>query len=104
MPNCSNQKKRNNFRKKEINQRLNEQWKFGEEERADSARWASLTSNNNSNGIVRAQSRSKETVKLTARSNIGRFLRSPETWSQLTFLLPEDDYEDLIQKLVKVLG
>jgi ATP-dependent helicase YprA (DUF1998 family) len=88
---------------KEINQRLNEQWKFGEEERADSARWASLTSNNNSNGTVRAQSRSKETVKLTARSNIGRFLRSPETWSQLTFLLPEADYEDLIQKLVKVL-
>lgn len=83
--------------KKDINQRLNEQWKFGDNEQLRSAIWASLE-------INRDRRRDKEAIKLTPRSTLGRFLRSPKAWSQLTDLLPETDYEKLIQTFVKILA
>ncbi|MBE9242242.1 DEAD/DEAH box helicase [Synechocystis salina] len=82
---------------KEINQRLNDQWKFGDQERLRSAIWASLTTNNDPR-------RSKETIKLTPRSKLGRFLRDPATWSSLTQPLSEIDYESLIQTFIMILA
>jgi superfamily II DNA/RNA helicase len=82
---------------KEVNQILNDQWKFGDREKPRSALWASLTANNNPR-------RSKETIKLTPRSKLARFLRDPSTWSSLTQPLSETDYESLIQTFVMILA
>ena len=43
-------------------------------------------------------------VKLTSRSKIGRFLRSPATWSGLQQPSPESEYSQLIGALIAILG
>ncbi len=82
--------------KRSVNQSLNDAWKIGETEELHIASYASLNEG-------ATTSRSKSSVKLTAKSKIGRFLRSPLAWPWLNESLKPDDYEKLIFSLVEAL-
>ena len=77
--------------KREVMQTLNERWGFDGDEWLHEAKWATLTRGN-----------SQASVKLTAQSAIGRFLRSPRAWDWLT--TPLSDYQELIEAMIGVLG
>ncbi len=79
--------------KREVAQAIKDPWKFDLDERLHLANWASISSGESE----------QIKVKLTPRSKIGRFLRSTTTWS-LQQLLPEPEYNQLIQALVNILG
>ncbi|MDB9311921.1 DEAD/DEAH box helicase [Spirulina sp. CS-785/01] len=81
--------------KREVVQGLKDPWTVDMNERLYEAKWATLTGGKNAG---------KGQVKLTGRSKIGRFLRSPQAWSGLTETLPEAQYSNLIQALVKILS
>ena len=81
--------------KRQVNQTLNQRWRFDPDEFLYSARWASLSS---------SSSGSKATVKLTARSQLGRYLRSDRAWDCLTEPLSESEYELLIRSLIEILS
>ncbi len=83
--------------RREVRQAIADPWAFGPDELLPEARWASTTA-----GPASGKS-SKATVKLTARSKIGRFLRSDRAWSWLAQPLAEPDYEQLLQALISAL-
>ncbi|AFY96847.1 DEAD/DEAH box helicase [Chamaesiphon minutus] len=82
--------------KRKVNQALKEPWTIGETENLPSASWASLTKGE-------PRDRTKNKVKLTATSKIGKFLRSPAAWSWLNQSLKPDDYDRLIHNLINAL-
>jgi ATP-dependent helicase YprA (DUF1998 family) len=82
--------------KRKVNQALKEPWTIGETENLPSASWASLTKGE-------PKDRTKNKVKLTATSKIGKFLRSPAAWSWLNQSLKPDDYDRLIHNLINAL-
>jgi hypothetical protein len=79
---------------REVNQAIADPWCFDAFERLHEARWATTTPN----GTRKVQ------VKLTARSKIGRFLRSERAWPWLNQPISEDDYDRLIHALVAALA
>jgi superfamily II DNA/RNA helicase len=82
--------------KRKVNQALKEPWTIGETENLPSASWASLTKGE-------PRDRTKNKVKLTATSKIGKFLRSPAAWSWLNEPLKTDAYDRLIHNLINAL-
>ncbi len=78
--------------KSEVIQTIKEPWVFDENEYLHLATWATISS-----GSERAK------VKLTTRSKIGRFLRSPNTWSLRSQPLTDTEFNSLITTLVSAL-
>ena len=79
--------------KKEVRQAIKDPWCFDEYERLNEARWASIST----------AKAGRNTIKLTARSKIGRFLRSSQTWPWRDQNIAEADYEGLIRTLISAL-
>ncbi|QJB47241.1 DEAD/DEAH box helicase [Dolichospermum flos-aquae] len=79
---------------RDVFQAIKEPWVFDENEQLHFAEWAITDSNTNK----------KAKVKLTSRSKIGRFLRSPKAWSLRSELLTEAEYSNLIVTLINVLS
>ncbi|WP_199317172.1 DEAD/DEAH box helicase [Chroococcidiopsis sp [FACHB-1243]] len=79
--------------KSDIFQAIKEPWVFDENEQLHKATWASTSSGSNE----------KAKVKLTPRSKIGRFLRSPKAWSLRSQPLTDEEYASLIATLVNAL-
>jgi hypothetical protein len=79
---------------KEVRQAIKDPWCFDEYERLNEAHWASTSTAKTGKGVV----------KLTPRSKIGRFLRSPQAWPWRSENLSEADYNLLIQTLVQALA
>lgn len=79
--------------KREVAQALNETWKIDAYEYTYEATWATLSGEK--------QERAK--LKLTDRSTIGYFLKSPRAWPWLNVPLTASDYTPLIQALIKIL-
>jgi ATP-dependent helicase YprA (DUF1998 family) len=77
--------------KREVAQAIKDPWRFNANERLHEASWTSLVSSD------------KDRIKLTPRSKIGHFLRSPDAWSWLQEPLSEPEYSSLIEALVNVL-
>lgn len=82
--------------KRDVIQSLKDPWTFETNERPHEASWASTVSGD-------AKVKVKVKLKLTARSKIGRFLRSSKAWSSLNELLSETEYDLLINALINVL-
>lgn len=80
--------------KREVRQAVKDPWCFDEYERLNEARWASIS----------ATKSGKDTAKLTARSKVGRFLRSPKAWPWRTESIAEEDYGSLIEMIVLALA
>ncbi|MEC4817777.1 MAG: helicase-related protein, partial [Scytonema sp. PMC 1069.18] len=83
--------------KKEVAQALKEPWKIDNFEYLHQATWAILLS-------TEKKSKSRSTVKLTFRSEIGRFLRSNRAWDWLQKPLSEPEYNELINALINALA
>ncbi len=80
--------------KKEVRQAIKDPWSFDEYERLSEARWASTATA----GVGRA------TIRLTARSKIGKFLRAAQTWPWRDQNISEADYDGLIKTLIAALA
>lgn len=80
--------------KKEVRQAIKEPWCFDEYERLNEARWASIST----------AKAGRDLIKLTARSKIGKFLRSAQTWSWRDQNISEADYDSLIKTLIAALA
>lgn len=80
--------------KSEIFQAIKEPWVFDENEQLHKATWATTTSGSNE----------KAKVKLTSRSKVGRFLRSPKAWSLCSQPLTDVEYDSLINTLINALS
>ncbi len=78
--------------KKEVSQAIKDPWAFDPYELPHQARWAAI------------DGESKDTVKLTSRSKIGRFLRSERAWPWLVQPIAETDYDALIRALILALA
>jgi len=79
--------------KKEVTQAIVDPWAFDYQEYLPEAKWASITAGDSR----------KKGLKLTARSKVGRFLRSDRAWPWLPHPLPEQDYEELLTTLIRAL-
>ncbi|WP_225226191.1 DEAD/DEAH box helicase [Komarekiella delphini-convector] len=87
--------------KSEVIPVIKQTWAFDENEQLHQATWATTASGNNE----------KAKLKLTSRSQIGRFLRSPEAWrshspnawSLRSQLLTDQEYTSLISTLINAL-
>lgn len=84
--------------KREVRQSIADNWGFDEYELLHEATWATYASSN-----AKGQRYGRSKVKLTARSKVGRFLRSPKAWPWLTESLPEAEYNQLIAQFMVVL-
>jgi len=76
-----------------VKQALKDPWRFGENEQIYTARWASAT----------ATGTGKNIIKLTPRSSVGKYLRSPHTWPWRSEPLSEEDYQRLITTILAAL-
>lgn len=81
--------------KREVRQAIKDPWSFDLYEKLHEARWASTST---------AAEPGQGGMKLTARSKIGRFLRSPRAWPWRSENISEADYGSLIQTLVIALA
>ncbi|BAZ33788.1 DEAD/DEAH box helicase domain-containing protein (plasmid) [Cylindrospermum sp. NIES-4074] len=79
---------------RDVFQAIKEPWVFDENEQLHQATWATTDSN------IHKQAK----VKLTIKSKIGRFLRSPKAWSLRSELLTETEYISLISTFVAALA
>ena len=79
----------------ETGQVLNDSWKIDPSEQLHTAKWATW--------VQEKQGRKGELIKLTGKSTVGRFLRSPQAWEWRDQSLSEDEYQRLIIALVEVL-
>lgn len=79
--------------KREIIQAIKEPWVIDDKEILHEAIWATTHSD----------TKVKNIVKLTSGSQIGRYLRSANTWSSRTQDLSKDDYSSLIDNLINAL-
>lgn len=78
--------------KREVKQAIKDPWSFDPYEKLHEARWASTAA------------ASEGGMKLTARSKIGRFLRSPRAWPWRSENISEGDYASLIRTLMTALA
>ncbi|BBD63222.1 DEAD/DEAH box helicase domain-containing protein (plasmid) [Nostoc sp. HK-01] len=78
--------------KSEVIQAIKEPWVFDNNEYLYLATWATVNSS-----MERAK------VKLTTKSRIGRFLRSPKTWSSRSEPLTDAEFNSLITTLISAL-
>ncbi|MBD2247481.1 DEAD/DEAH box helicase [Nostoc sp. FACHB-888] len=78
--------------KSQVIQAIKEPWVFDENEYLYLATWATVN-----RGTERAK------VKLTTQSRIGRFLRSPKTWSFRSEPLTDEEFNSLITTLISAL-
>lgn len=83
--------------KRSVRQTIAEPWCFDEFELLPEANWATIESSSTS-----GKSRQRLT-KLTAKSKIGRFLKSIKTWSWRNVPLSEPEYDHLIIALLNLL-
>lgn len=83
---------------REVNQALKDPWRFDPYERLHEASWASVVSGDRQNKV-----KDRAKIKLTPRSKIGRFLRSPAAWDWLIQPLNDTDYGLLIKALINAL-
>lgn len=84
--------------KKEVSQALKDPWTIDTFEYLHEASWASLSP-------TEKKGKSRwNTIRLTFRGEIGRFLRSHRAWDWLQKPLPESDYNELINALVNALA
>lgn len=83
---------------RQAEQTLNDTWKIERGEYLHRATYSTLQAGTKSDKKDTAK------VKLTSRSKIGRFLRSPRAWPFLTAPLTEIEYNDLISALVGALS
>lgn len=81
---------------REVQQAIKDPWSFDPHESLHQARWASAS--------AQSKGKDRETLKLTARSKIGRFLRSDRAWPWRSTPLSEQDYEGLIRVLLQALA
>ena len=95
---------------KEVTQSISDRWKFELDEnlyKAKSAIFIRDQDDPSSTSKVKSKSASrfngKETISLSKRSRIGRFLSSSAAWSWLTESLLEPAYQELLEKLIAVL-
>ncbi|MBW4637884.1 MAG: DEAD/DEAH box helicase [Gloeocapsa sp. UFS-A4-WI-NPMV-4B04] len=79
--------------KSDVFQTIKEPWVFDENEQFYKATWATTTSGTNE----------KAKVKLTPKSKIGRFLRSPKAWPLRSQPLTDEEYNSLIAALINAL-
>lgn len=77
--------------KREVNQALKENWKIDKNEYTPPATSATILSTKGGS------------VKLTPRSKVAGYLRSPAVWDWLANPLSEDEYSKLIEALVSIL-
>lgn len=84
--------------KKEIIQAIKEPWVFDENEQLHFAKFAII------DGNYKPKSQQKAPVKLTSRSKVGLFLRSPKAWSLRSESLTEIEYNSLISTFVAALA
>jgi len=77
--------------KRQVNQTLNEDWKFDDEEKLEEAEW------------FRWGNSLQGRYSLSAISLIGRYLRSRRTWPFLQERLDTDSYVSLLRSLVELL-
>ena len=80
--------------KREVRQAIKDPWSFDEYERLNEARWASTSTTK----------AGRDTIKLTVRSKIGRFLRSTHSWPWRSETISEADYDSLIRTLITALA
>ncbi len=79
--------------KSDIFQAIKEPWVFDENEQLHKATWATTKGGSNE----------KAKVKLTPKSKIGRFLRSPKAWFLRSQPLTDPEYDSLITTLINAL-
>ncbi|GEM_PF-4404881 len=72
---------------------IKEPWSFDENEQLHQATWVTTASGNHE----------KAKLKLTSRSQIGRFLRSDNVWSLRSQPLTEEEYTSLISVFIHAL-
>jgi superfamily II DNA/RNA helicase len=77
---------------REVNATLKDPWTFDDDERLTESKWFAW-----GDGEPRD-------AKLSDKSVIGRFLRSPRAWANVTAMLSADDYERLLREFVRVLN
>ena len=75
---------------------LNESWRIDSSEQLHYAKWATWLPQNQKRWEGRL-------IKLTGKSAVGRFLRSPRAWNWLNETLSEEEYQRLIASLIEVL-
>ncbi|MDF5723760.1 MAG: helicase-related protein, partial [Rhizonema sp. PD37] len=80
--------------KSEVIQAIREPWVFDENEYLHQATWATVSTDS---------SKERSKVKLTPRSRLGRFLRSPNTWTLRSQSLTDIEFDSLITSLLQVL-
>lgn len=85
--------------KREVRQSISDSWSFDEYEMLHEASWATHSSSTSKD---KKYGRAK--VKLSAKSKVGRFLRSPKAWHWLTESISEGEYPQLITGLINVLS
>lgn len=78
--------------KKQVYHAIKEPWCFDEYEELNTARWATIS--------TEKVGRGRDLIKLTARSKIGKFLRSAQTWPWLNQNIAEADYDSLIKTFI----
>ena len=79
---------------RDVFQAIKEPWVFDEKEKLNFAEFATIDSNTDK----------KAKVKLTSRSKVGLFLRSPKAWSLRSELLTETEYNSLINTFIAALA
>ncbi|MBE9013034.1 DEAD/DEAH box helicase, partial [Pseudanabaenaceae cyanobacterium LEGE 13415] len=84
--------------KREVRQAIADPWCFDEFELLHEATWATASPTES-----HASKSRRRTVKLTAKSAVGRFLRSAKAWNWLQESLPEANYNELVTALLRVL-
>ncbi|MCG9890763.1 MAG: DEAD/DEAH box helicase [Thermosynechococcaceae cyanobacterium MS004] len=85
--------------KREVRQSISDSWSFDEYEKLHEATWATY-----SGSASKERRYASAKVKLTGKSKVGRFLRSPKAWPWLTESILEDEYPQLINGLINVLS
>ncbi|MFB2833257.1 DEAD/DEAH box helicase [Aerosakkonemataceae cyanobacterium BLCC-F167] len=80
--------------RREVCQAIREPWTFDDNEQLHEATWATTASGGNE----------QAKVKLTFRSKVGRFLRSPKAWPWRSEPLTDKEYARLIDALVNALS
>ncbi|BAZ78851.1 DEAD/DEAH box helicase [Sphaerospermopsis kisseleviana CS-549] len=83
---------------RDVFQAIKEPWVFDENEQLHFAKFAII------DGNYKPKSQQKAPVKLTSRSKVGLFLRSPKAWSLRSELLTETEYNSLISTFVAALA
>ncbi|MEY3333173.1 MAG: hypothetical protein RLZZ176_1473, partial [Cyanobacteriota bacterium] len=81
-----------------ISQAIKEPWVFDKNEQLHFAKFAII------DGNYKPKSQQKAPVKLTSRSKVGLFLRSPKAWSLRSESLTEIEYNSLISTFVAALA